>query len=202
MPPLHLPPQHAIVQRKQTETVTTKPPDNESPQKNEQSKPPFPLQYGIRCDYPGCNLSFSSLYKKKLHTEIHLFPASSSFKCAICNMLFDTALQRNKHIDSHTIVDTFKCKSCAKSFPYYVSLVKHAEEKKCVGLYRCFICDVHFASEPDLEQHRMTNVRYCSCRAMFCGEEAFAIHTSTCQAYKRGSNSSSANGHTKKKLQK
>ncbi|KAF2882586.1 hypothetical protein ILUMI_23603 [Ignelater luminosus] len=141
----------------------------------------------FKCDYPGCILSFPSLYEKKIHADTHIFQAGSEFKCNICNLSFKVAGERNKHVDSHAIVSTYKCKNCEKTFPYYTTLVKHVNEEKCASdkSFSCHYCGVQFVDIIDLERHQKENVKHCICHAKICSDPAFELHTTLCTLYKQ-----------------
>lgn len=141
----------------------------------------------FKCDYPGCILSFPSLYEKKIHADTHIFQVGSEFKCNICNLSFKMASERNKHVDSHAIVSTYKCKNCDKTFPYYTTLVKHVNEEKCASdkSFSCHYCGVQFVDIIDLEKHQKENVKHCICHAKICSDPAFELHTTLCTLYKQ-----------------
>lgn len=143
--------------------------------------------HGYKCDYPPCTMAFSSIYEKKAHMDVHLFPESTEFKCNICNQVFAKASDRNKHVETHAVVSTFKCKNCKVVFPYYTSLVKHIDENRCVQknkLHVCYFCGSKFVNHADLEKHHQANLKICSCKAKICGEQSFEVHTNLCSAYK------------------
>lgn len=143
--------------------------------------------HGYKCDYPPCTMAFSSIYEKKAHMDVHLFPESTEFKCNICNQVFSKAIDRNKHVESHAVVSTFKCRNCKQAFPYYTSLVKHIDENRCVQknkLHVCYFCGSKFVNHVDLEKHHEANLKMCSCKAKICGEQSFEVHTNLCSAYK------------------
>lgn len=143
--------------------------------------------HGYKCDYPPCNMAFSSIYEKKAHLDSHLFPENTEFKCNICNLVFSRAVDRNKHVETHSVVNTFKCHNCKQGFPYYTSLVKHLDSNKCVTtnkLFACYFCGSKFVTTGDLEMHQRENVNLCICKAKICGEQAYAVHINLCSVYK------------------
>lgn len=143
--------------------------------------------HGYKCDYPPCTMAFSSIYEKKAHMDVHLFPESTEFKCNICNHVFAKAADRNRHVETHAVVSTFRCKNCKQAFPYYTSLVKHIDENRCVQknkLHVCYFCGSKFVNHADLERHHEANLKVCSCKAKICGEQSFEVHANLCSAYK------------------
>lgn len=147
--------------------------------------------HGYKCDYPPCTMAFSSIYEKKAHMDVHLFPESTEFRCNICNLVFTKAVDRNKHVETHAVVSTYKCKNCKQAFPYYTSLVKHIDENRCVlknKLHVCHFCGSKFVNHADLEKHHEANLKICSCKAKICGEQSFEVHTNLCSAYKNKMN--------------
>lgn len=167
-------------------TVTTTTTTNQTSNNNNSSKNIL-RTHGYKCDYPPCTMAFSSIYEKKAHMDVHLFPESTEFKCNICNEVFAKAADRNKHVETHAVVNTFKCKNCRAAFPYYTSLVKHIDENRCVQknkLHVCYFCGSKFVNHADLEMHHEANLKVCSCKAKICGEQSFEVHTNLCSAYK------------------
>lgn len=143
--------------------------------------------HDFTCDYHPCPLTFNSLYEKKVHTDTHLFPANTEFKCNICNSVFSCASERNKHVESHSVVNRYKCKNCQHGFPYYTSLVKHIDENKCAAknnLCPCCFCGAKFVQYSDLERHRQNNLKTCVCQTRVCGEKSFEVHKALCSVYK------------------
>ncbi|XP_018335995.1 zinc finger protein 181 isoform X2 [Agrilus planipennis] len=138
-----------------------------------------------KCEYDGCGELFASVYEKKNHAEVHLFPENTEFKCSICNATFSKAIERNKHIDSHSVAETYRCKSCQKSFPYYTALVKHIDEQKCSTgkSLSCHFCGAKFLNQKDLEKHQKVSIKMCVCKTKVCGESAFISHSGTCSSY-------------------
>lgn len=146
--------------------------------------------HGYRCDYRLCTLAFSSIYEKKAHMDAHLYPENTEFKCNICNSVFSRASDRNKHVESHSVVNTYKCKNCQKDFPYYTSLVKHIDENTCIAknnLYPCYFCGTKFVNHQDLDKHHQSNLKICVCKTKVCGEQSFEVHKNLCSVYKNKS---------------
>lgn len=138
-----------------------------------------------RCEYKGCTEIFPSLHQKKLHLETHIFPESEEYKCSICNMVFKKAIERNKHITTHAIVNTYKCKECQESFPYYITLIKHVEGKLCskTNPLKCSFCKVKFYSTYDIAKHHKLILKKCDTCAMYiCGGQAYISHKRTCKS--------------------
>lgn len=122
--------------------------------------------------------------------DTHLFPENTEFKCNICNSVFSRAADRNKHVESHSVVNTYKCTNCKQDFPYYTSLVKHIDENRCVAknkLHPCYFCGAKFVYHVDLERHHQNNLKVCVCNAKICGEQSFEVHINLCSVYKNKS---------------
>lgn len=138
------------------------------------------------CDYKDCAASFYSLYEKKQHLDAHIFPENTEFKCSICNMIFEKAAERNKHVESHAIPPTFKCKHCQKDFSYFTVLMKHLEEKKCTSKnpVMCFFCKAKITDYDELVRHNHLNMKQCVCGAKVCGNQAYELHLSVCKLLK------------------
>ncbi|KRT79599.1 hypothetical protein AMK59_7719 [Oryctes borbonicus] len=149
--------------------------------KDNSSKP-----HWYHCDYKDCSESFYSLYEKKQHLDAHIFPENTEFKCSICNMVFEKAIDRNKHVESHAIPPTFKCKQCQKDFAYFTVLVKHLEEKKCSNKnpVTCFFCETKLADYDELVRHNHLNMKQCLCGTKICGSQAYELHLSVCKIRK------------------
>lgn len=138
------------------------------------------------CDYKDCSESFYSLYEKKQHLDAHIFPENTEFKCSICNMVFEKAVDRNKHVESHAIPPTFKCKHCQRDFSYFTVLIKHLEEKKCSNKnpVTCFFCETKIGDYDELVRHNHLNMKQCSCGTKICGSQAYELHLSICRLMK------------------
>ena len=111
-----------------------------------------------------------------------MFPESNEFKCGICNMIFEKAVDRNKHVESHSIAPTFKCRQCQMDFAYYTVLIKHLEEKKCSvrNPVTCFFCEAKIMDNDNLARHHQLSMKRCSCGKKFCGLQTFETHWSKC----------------------
>lgn len=138
------------------------------------------------CDYKDCSESFYSLYEKKQHLDAHIFPENSEFKCSICNMVFEKAVDRNKHVESHAIPPTYKCKQCQKDFSYFTVLMKHLEEKKCShkNPVVCFFCGTKITDYDELVRHNHLNMKQCTCSTKICGNQAYELHLTSCKIIK------------------
>lgn len=137
-----------------------------------------------RCEYKGCSEIFTSLHQKKMHLETHIFPESEEYKCSICNMVFKKAIERNKHVTTHAIVDTFKCRECQKSFPYYTTLIKHVESKLCskANPLKCSYCKIKFFNTYDIAKHHKLSLKKCeNCDSYLCGEQTYNAHKRICR---------------------
>ncbi|GJQ77791.1 hypothetical protein Trydic_g16052 [Trypoxylus dichotomus] len=152
------------------------------------------------CDYKDCSESFYSLYEKKQHLDAHIFPENTEFKCSICNMVFEKAIDRNKHVESHAIPPTFKCKQCQKDFAYFTVLMKHLQEKKCSNKYpvTCFFCETKITDYEELVRHNHLNMKQCPCGIKICGNQAYELHRAVCKIMKN--NGKVQNQFEKKRL--
>lgn len=134
-----------------------------------------------RCDHSGCHEKFSSLHEKKLHLEAHLFPESDSFKCNICDLTFKKAIDRNKHVETHSITSTHKCKHCQKCFPYMTSLLAHVESLFPYSPFSCFFCGRKFDDTPTFLRHNNWSMKMCKCGAKICGDMMYQKHVNSCK---------------------
>ncbi|KAB0792081.1 hypothetical protein PPYR_14042 [Photinus pyralis] len=109
-----------------------------------------------KCDFPGCPKMFLYPHDRKVHKDSHIFPAGTEYKCSICNMSFKQAIDRNKHVESHSIPSTHVCSFCKASFPYYTTLIQHINNTCCLSkCVKCRFCNIPFANREDARQHEI-----------------------------------------------
>lgn len=109
-----------------------------------------------KCDFPGCPKMFLYPHDRKVHKDSHIFPAGTEYKCSICNMSFKQAVDRNKHVESHSVPSTHVCSFCKASFPYYTTLIQHINNTCCLSkCVKCRFCNIPFANRGDARQHEI-----------------------------------------------
>ncbi|XP_071050931.1 putative zinc finger protein 876 [Onthophagus taurus] len=111
-------------------------------------------------------------------------PPPDQYKCGLCNLKFDKAVDRNNHIVSHTIAATYKCKSCQKDFPYVTALLNHLFGNICYKQLpvQCFHCRHTLTTLDRLQSHHQLEMKKCKwCNLKICGKEIYEAHLTICR---------------------
>lgn len=96
-------------------------------------------------------------------------------------MIFKKAIERNKHVETHSIVSTHKCKHCQKCFPYVTSLIAHVEDAFTTEQFNCFFCGRKFDDVPSFLRHNNWNMKTCKCGTKICGDMLYQKHINSCK---------------------
>ena len=121
------------------------------------------------CKECGLTLTGKSDLKKHI-LAVH----PKSFKCRICDQIFETSVQLEIHLNSHDLAKQFKCDVCEKSFHMKWRLAKHKEQH---GAEHVKFCHYHnnnkFCSYEELGcMYRHDQAPMCSkmnlCRTKLC----------------------------------
>jgi len=111
-----------------------------------------------------CQKKFSSIYKLKIHLNIH--EGKLNFQCLSCLKKFPSKYALNKHSLTHE--KKFQCELCEKIFSRKDHLQTHiknhmlknndVESRNPRVEYICSFCNSHFLSKVDLMKHFETDV--------------------------------------------
>ena len=91
----------------------------------------------------------------------HIKQHSASIQCYLCDKIFTTISQRNKHINGfHNKGDRISCTMCSSTFKnkeYRSKHMKYRHSKKDLGRWKCAICNKCFAQQGGLINHMKTH---------------------------------------------
>ena len=112
-------------------------------------KHPSPLT----CKY--CNKILSSSFTLQQHTRRHI-KDMIKFRCNICNRLYESQKELDKHNDRVGHKDSgrkWPCEYCCKFFVSHSNLNRHLKIHTTEVLFRCDICSKILDSQTDLDRH-------------------------------------------------
>lgn len=93
----------------------------------------------FKCDFQGCNATFSDSRILNDHMNIHL--KLKPYKCEHCSEAFRSGANLRLHRIRHTDPDRFKCNECQTSFVTKQALQKHNRRHTEDPEIRPFACD-------------------------------------------------------------
>ena len=98
----------------------------------------------------------------------------SQYECAVCGIIFNTAQERDQHLETH-VGETFTCEHCGAQFTEYEAYETHLNAQHS---FPCTYCDSILPSQAALDQH-VSEVHpfVCTqCDSVFDSSEALEEH--------------------------
>ncbi|KAG2219956.1 hypothetical protein INT45_002170 [Circinella minor] len=95
----------------------------------------------FRCDYPGCEKTFTRPYNLKSHRRTHT--AERPYGCNVCTKRFARQHDRNRHTKLHFGIKPYICNLCNKAFARQDALNRHQRPDSKVtvnGSYSILSC--------------------------------------------------------------
>lgn len=93
--------------------------------------------------------------KKNKKPKIQKDPSLKSYKCTICEQVFNQRQLLRQHFKIHIVEGDkpYLCPTCNKTFHLLTTLKVHLIRHRAIRPYLCFTCGKSYATNKDLERH-------------------------------------------------
>ncbi|ETN60361.1 gastrula zinc finger protein XLCGF26.1 [Anopheles darlingi] len=111
----------------------------------------------IPCDFPGCELTYTTVANMRKHRKSHdpnyLAPQPQQYICEQCGKSYTTAGALKAHTYSHTGDRPFACTMCEKKFVNSNKLRIHMMRHQGIKKYECPHCGMKKTTKNELRIH-------------------------------------------------
>ncbi|XP_053668267.1 zinc finger protein 501 [Anopheles marshallii] len=129
----------------------------------------------FRCDYEGCNLSFTTgkgfKNHKKKHDPNYVRPVPKKCICEMCGKTFSSQGALKKHAYIHTGGMPFHCEKCNKSYPTTYKLKVHMMRHQGIKNYECSYCGLKKTTSDELKMHMNYHTKEKIHTCNYCGQK-------------------------------
>ncbi|XP_052889293.1 zinc finger protein 681-like [Anopheles moucheti] len=134
------------------------------------------LDHGnFRCDYEGCNLSFTTgkgfKSHKRKHDPDYVRPVPKKCICEMCGKTFSSQGALKKHSYIHTGGMPFHCEKCNKSYPTSYKLKVHMMRHQGIKNFECSYCGLKKTTSDELKMHMNYHTKEKVHTCNYCGQK-------------------------------
>ncbi|XP_043937108.1 zinc finger protein 84-like [Protopterus annectens] len=125
-----------------------------------------------------CNMTFSLLYRLKLHNQIH--SGRKTYPYSDCTKGFNKLFTLKRHQQIHSGKRPYRCVKCDRSYTSLLELIDHQHTHSLERPYKCNECEKGYTKLSNLKRHQQSY-----CRGRIHKYSDYKIYTSELSSRKR-----------------